>query len=197
MNTLIKAEKSSLHRFDPTGTAVPLLGTRSTASLFEFHIEERLQCGITGQVKYTKISNNTLCNQMELRIPLDQATNRDEVEIIKNRKKQRLAQAQEGTTGDGTNGAPSGMGVAMGVGGPVEEEEDDKLIVPLSACLSTFFVDETIEYRNPSLGPHTMRGTANKTVTLATFPPYLMVKLGRYYVGENWVQVKVIFAIML
>ena len=36
-----------------------------------------------------------------------------------------------------------------------------------------------------------MLGTANKTVALATFPPYLMVKLGRYYVGENWVQVKV------
>ena len=129
---------------------------------------------------------------MELRIPLDQASNRDEVEIIKNRKKQRLAETQEGL---GTNGDGASAGVGVGVA-PAADEEDDKLIVPLSACLSTFFVDETIEYRNPSLGPDTMRGTANKTVTLATFPPYLMVKLGRYYVGENWVQVKVIITII-
>ena len=59
LNSLIKAEKSSLSRIDPTGTAVPLLGTRSTAALFEFHIEERLQCAIPGQVKsYTKNNNN-------------------------------------------------------------------------------------------------------------------------------------------
>ena len=87
---------------------------------------------------------------MELRIPLDQATNRDEVEIIKNRKKQRLAQTQEGL-GNAGDGPSSGVAVAVGVA-PAEDEEDDKLIVPVSACLSTFFVDETIEYRNPSLG---------------------------------------------
>ena len=86
---------------------------------------------------------------MELRIPLEQATNRDEVEIIKNRKKQRLAQSQEGAGGAATGGDGSSSGVGVGAG---VDEEDDKLVVPVAACLSTFFVDETIEYRNPSLG---------------------------------------------
>jgi hypothetical protein len=58
------------------------------------------------------------------------------------------------------------------------DDEDDKLIVPFAACVESYFGDSEIhEFRNPSLGPDAGLGRALQTVRLATFPPYLIVKV--------------------
>ena len=46
-------------------------------------------------------------------------------------------------------------------------EEDETLIVPFSACLNTFFSEEVIQYRNPSLGPN-VSGPAMRTTKIGT-----------------------------
>jgi ubiquitin carboxyl-terminal hydrolase 5/13 len=68
------------------------------------------------------------------------------------------------------------------------DEEEEKLIVPFQCCLNTFFGVEYLEYKNPGVGSLTL---TQKTCRLKNFPRYLMIKLGRYYVGSNWVQVKI------
>ena len=57
--------------------------------------------------------------------------------------------------------------------------------VPLSACLSKWAADETVEgYRSAAAGGATV--TATRRQRLASFPPFLAVQLKRYYVASDW-----------
>lgn len=56
--------------------------------------------------------------------------------------------------------------------------------VPFSSCLEEYFKAATVDIRNPSLG--SAPSTATKTAAFSSFPKYLMVKLGRYYVDKSW-----------
>eukprot|EP01036_Dinobryon_divergens_P026939 gene26942-35638_t len=103
-----------------------------TASIFQFHLENRYQCTLTNQVRYSKQGQQSLNNILELRIPLDMAA--------------------------------------------------------VLQCLGSFFAAETVDLFNPTMQQIV---PCLKTTRFKTFPRYLMVKLGRYYVGPNWVQVKI------
>ena len=134
-----------------------------TASIFGFGVESRYQCSVTGQVRY--VSSKDFENTLELRIPLDAAINTAEVEHVREAKKARIEQQTSVSA---------------------HELEDVKLHIPFAACLNTVFGSELVEYNNPSVGH---RASATKSIKLKNFPRYLMVKLARYYVGPNWVQV--------
>lgn len=101
-------------------------------------------------------------NTLELRIPLESATNREQVEMLQESKKAR----HEGKEGEKEEEKKSGDTKAPGP----QEEEDVKLVVPFEACLETFFGDEVVEYKNPSIGH---LAPANRRARLKTFPRYV------------------------
>lgn len=167
LEQLSKSERINLHRLvsasDPPTYLSP---SQFSSSLFEFYFETRLQCLSTFQVKYSMLNRASLCNVWDLRIPLNNA-----VQVI--------------DTSDATNDTL--------IKKPRIENEDSnsiepKLLVPFSQVLENFFRSETIEFTNPSLGypAPTLSSTKFKT-----FPKYLMIKLGRYYVDKDWKQIKV------
>lgn len=159
-----KSERATLHRYG---------GGPSSSTIFEFHVQNRIQCSVTGQVKYSDaMSQQNLFTVMELRIPLGCAVNKAEVETIQEMKRSRKESLEK-------NG---------GTDAECKEEEDPKLEVPFSACLQTFFADSTIDYLNPTVG---QKAPATNSVRLKTFPRYLMIKLGRYTIDSSWRQVKV------
>lgn len=60
--------------------------------------------------------------------------------------------------------------------------------VPFSACLERLVAPELLDdYHSAALGRRTK---ATKQTRVASFPPYLMLALRRYYVGEGWVPKK-------
>ena len=64
------------------------------------------------------------------------------------------------------------------------QEEAPTPIVSLSSCLDSFSeVEYTDGYFSPAAGA---KVTVERTTRFATFPKYLWVQLGRYYVGEDW-----------
>lgn len=135
-----------------------------TSSIFEFTTETRLECHETRRVKYLS-GKKSIANTLELRIPMDAAVNRDEVERHNESKRARVEE----------NPAAA-----------LDPDDDVKLVIPFERCLETFFSPEVVAFRSQGV----VR-PATRTTKLKTFPRYLMVKLGRYYVGPNWVQVRV------
>ena len=99
LDVLAKAEHASLRRLDPAVLEASPLGPRATQALFEFHVETRRQCARTGQVWYSPLGRATRAMELEMQIPLHQATNRDAVEAAKNRKKQRLDGGEASSSG--------------------------------------------------------------------------------------------------
>jgi len=68
--------------------------------------------------------------------------------------------------------------------GGKNEEEAPTPIVPLSACLDSFAdVEHTDDYYSPAAQA---KVTVARTTRFSTFPKYLWLQLGRYYVGEDW-----------
>jgi ubiquitin carboxyl-terminal hydrolase 5/13 len=136
--------------------------TSTTNGLFSFDMEERYECDITKQVKYVT-GQQTRQNVLELRIPLedfqetvsDSAVSEEKVSEAEGLKRQKL-------NNEANVSCPT---------------------IPFEACLDAYFRGSCVDIRNPSLGSDL--SIATKTVTFATFPKYLMVKLGRYacYVG--------------
>ncbi len=165
LQVMSRTERASLTRMYPLNDIISQQKRKKfTSSLFEFEVESRYECTITHQVRYIS-GRQSLQNTMELRIPLTSAVNKKEVEQFQEFKKQKLE----------TSDAATGNSM-----------EEVKLLVPWEACLDTFFRDSIVEFRNPSLGsvvPTTRR------VRMSNFPRYLMIKLGRYYTDDNWVQV--------
>jgi ubiquitin carboxyl-terminal hydrolase 5/13 len=82
LDTMSKSEKTSLQRIDINSSAF-------TPSIFDFNVEYKFVCPITGQVKY-KTEKNSLLN---LYIPLDKAVNKDEVE-----QEAKKARVEEGSS---------------------------------------------------------------------------------------------------
>jgi ubiquitin carboxyl-terminal hydrolase 5/13 len=138
------------------------VGSTTTSGLFEFKVESRWQCTTTGQVRYKEALENTL----NLVIPLHRATNKAEVESRQESKRQRVGE-------DGSAGST---------------EEDLRLHVPLAACLESAFGESTVDFVTHAAGRAV---PTPQRVRIATYPRYLMVKMGRYAVNERWQQVKI------
>lgn len=151
-----------------------------SAKLFEFGIETRIECLTSHRVSY-KTERTPI---LSLNIPLDAAVNLDEVTGYNEREQKR--QKLKG-----------------------EQAEEEKVLpkVPFSACLEKFGApfeiddyrsaylkattkvsDGQNQTRRPARCPLNSMGVlqAMSSTGFASFPPYLMVHLRRYYAGEDW-----------
>lgn len=132
------------------------VSNKSTAALFDYLIEKRMECVTTKQVKYI-CNESTMFNIMELRIPTDFIP--------------------KSTAGDANESKK------------MKVDESD-VVIPFQACLDAYFESCVVSIRNPSVS-NTDNVDAVVTSKMATFPRYLLVKLGRYYVDDKWRQCKV------
>ncbi|CAE7498314.1 UBP14, partial [Symbiodinium microadriaticum] len=169
LDQIDRTERTALGRMGAPHDAL------STPSVFKFELEERYQCSVTGQVRYM-CGSQTAQNVLELRIPLNRAVNREEVAAHQLERKRKLTECSG--KADDTNISASC-------------DEDPKLVVPFAACLESHFAEDTVEYRNPSLGPDSPMTPAMKSIRFGNFPRYLMIKLGRYYVDTDWTMKKI------
>ena len=159
LNIMKRAERNGIDRiFGKDGNK------QSTASFFEFYMEKRVQDIYSGEVKYiSNVDVNSVQNLLELRIPLDKATNIKEIEMARVSKKLRIEDELSKSDID-----------AM------------KLFVPFEVCMESYFGEERTEMMVNGL----MR-SVSITNKFMGFPKYLMIKLGRYMIDSKWKQLKI------
>ncbi|KAG2483306.1 hypothetical protein HYH03_017809 [Edaphochlamys debaryana] len=180
--------------------AAPSAATLPLPAAFRLTLEDRLQCSESGAVSY----RNTPSSLLMLQVPLEAATNQEAVAEYRDRqaKRQRLkeqqAQAYIGATpeGDATAAAAAGGAAATGdqVSGPgsgavvvVAGAEEEAVLprVPFDACLQRFAGSEVVDdYSSAALGGR--RTAATKRTRFASFPPYLLVQINRYFQDTDW-----------
>lgn len=156
-----RAERTGASRLSPGS---PEGAFEPTASLFQFQFEDRTECQQSGKVRYVARSDNL----MALSIPVDAATNQDQVrEYEEHRQKKQKTDSSE--------------------------EEPVIPHVPFKACLDALAAPETItEFMSPATGT---RGVALKQTRVKTFPDYLVVVLRRYYLADDWTPKKLIASV--
>ncbi|XP_050025600.1 ubiquitin carboxyl-terminal hydrolase 5 [Dermacentor andersoni] len=130
------------------------------ADCLKFEVEERIQCTESGKVRYTKRTDWLL----PLPVPLESATNKQEVDAYESEKEERLK-----------NGAK-------------KDTEPVRSKIPLSACLDAFASADLIsDFFSTAVNK---KVTAEKTTRLRTFPDYLMIQLKKFALGQNWIPKK-------
>ncbi|XP_035728148.1 ubiquitin carboxyl-terminal hydrolase 5-like [Vespa mandarinia] len=146
-------DRNSRHQANPTDS-------------FKFKVEERYQCTRSGKVKYTYRPEYIL----PLPIPLEAATNKEEVAAYEALKKETEAKGQK-----------------------VDPNTFVRPRIKLMSCLETFIQPEIVEqFYSSALNEKT---TAQKTTRLATFPDFLLMHLKKFTMKENWSPVKLDVAI--
>ncbi|KAG5191063.1 hypothetical protein JKP88DRAFT_347491 [Tribonema minus] len=168
MQHLLQLLERNERRVGADGAALP------THSLFQFKCEDRQECMRTNMVRYREGAKE---NVLSLKIPLEAATNKAEVEAYKERvsKKQKVGDAAQTSAAEDEEASSAHAPFAASEVRPA---------VPLSACLETFFAPEMVANFISTAVPG--RGMASKRQRLANFPRYLLVQLKRYYVDESW-----------
>lgn len=136
-----------------------------TSSLFEFHVEDKMTLLDSNEVKISRPSPNTLRKMLDLPVPLSKA-----IRVVREEQ-----EAKRARLGEKENSAAS-------------RDETEDLQVPFEACLEAWQGKEIVHLSHPSTGS---LAPFLKFTRLKTFPRYLIVKLERYYVGDNWVQKKI------
>lgn len=132
-----------------------------------FNVEDRVECMASKKVKYTR--RVEYC--MPLTIPLEKATNLDEVKEYLEKK------------GKEVKGAPN------------NDKDVVRHKVPLQACLERFFADEIIDqFYSAAIKGIT---TAKKTSRLVNMPDYLMMHLRKFTLGDDWVPKKLDVAVQM
>ncbi|KAJ0264582.1 Ubiquitin carboxyl-terminal hydrolase 14 [Hirschfeldia incana] len=127
---------------------------------FKFGVEEKVLCS-SGKVSYNKREDCIL----SLNIPLQEATNKDELEAFNNQK--------------------AGKGLEEN---NMSTDEIVRPRVPLEACLATFASPEEIhDYYSTALKGKT---TAIKTTGLTSFPDYLVLHMRKFVMEAGWVPKK-------
>ena len=152
-----KYERSALQRIESNTQNAKY----PTPSIFEFYFETRIQFNGSNKVKYlgAREANNRQ-NILELRIPIDRATNRSEVELSRDTKRPKL---------------DSDSNIESKQLEVVSNEEEIRFQVPFEACLQDYFEPEYIEMNDRGVIVN-----AKKTLRFIGFPKYLMIKLARY-----------------
>jgi ubiquitin carboxyl-terminal hydrolase 5/13 len=169
LETLKRDERNSLLRFDDS-SAQPY----STTSLFEFYLQEKHKLIDSNQVKLSKPNQNTLRVMLELPVPLE-----------------KIVPLPSTASTNATNISTKAM-----------EKEDPEMkrariepsmytentTVAFKDCLEAWQSSEMLLLEHPQTH---VKVPFLKTTKFLTFPRYLIVKLNRYYIGDNWVQKKI------
>lgn len=137
-----------------------------TSALFEYHLEMKYKAIESNEVKFTPTGPQTLFNTLELSIPLDKAM----VKIPTSEESPRPDSKRPRTEASSIN-----------------NQED--LVVPFEACLEHYFEPEIVSLTHPVTQERDV--PFSKVLRFKTFPRYLIIKLARYYIGDNWVQKKI------
>lgn len=140
--------------------------TDNPADALKFQVEDRVECGASGKVKYTK--RDEYC--LSLHIPLSMATNQDEVHEYE----EKVAEAESR-------------------GQKLDPALEVRPRIPLQYCLDRFVQVETVEqFYSSAIDGQTI---AKKTARLATMPDYLILHLKKFTLREDWTCVKLDVAI--
>lgn len=127
---------------------------------FKFGIEDRIQCP-SGKVTYNRRFDYIL----SLNIPLNQATNKDQLEAFQKRKAEGESEGKETAAG-----------------------EVVRPRVPLEACLASYSApEEVMDFYSTALKSKT---TATKTTGLTSFPDYLVLHMRKFVMEDGWVPKK-------
>ena len=125
---------------------------------FQFTIQEKIQCSVTGAVRYDKRKDNML----SLFVPMDKSINKDEVKAFESLKQKYKEENKE----------PD-----------VSEIVIPK--VPFSELLTTFIEKQVVEnFRNPLLDNQLV--DAHKFTSILTFPKYLFIHIRRFTITDDW-----------
>ncbi len=127
----------------------------------QFEVEDRLECGSTGKVKY----HSRVEDFMPVAIPLEAATNQEAVDEWK--KKVAEAEAK---------------------GEKLTDKEKVRPLIPFEACLQSFLSTEEVSDFYSEAAK--MKTFAKKTIRLKTFPDYLLIQLKKFAVDDHWVPYK-------
>ncbi|PFH34670.1 hypothetical protein BESB_067030 [Besnoitia besnoiti] len=170
--------------------------------LFTFAVEQRIECAETKQVRYSYTRQQILA----LPVPVDPAIQERfeqtqlEHEEAERRLKKRQKKAEEDGPGtdkdlEGRSSPDSTTTVSSenGVGGGFSPGGDEASCPPPPAQLPAFTLNECLEsflastvlkdFYSSATGK---RGEASKQLRLASFPPYLVVQLKRFFADKNW-----------
>ncbi|EDW93854.1 ubiquitin carboxyl-terminal hydrolase 5 [Drosophila yakuba] len=131
------------------------------ADALKFLLEDRVECLASRKVKYKTREEYSF----RLPVPLDKATNLDEVREFQEREK-----------------------AARETGQRLLDRDIVRHKVPLQACLERFFGPELIEqFYSTAIDGKT---NARKITRLATMPDCLMIHVGKFTLGDDWVPKK-------
>ncbi|ALC43107.1 CG12082 [Drosophila busckii] len=131
------------------------------ADALKFQLEDRVECMASHKVKYKTREEYSF----RLPIPLEQATNLDDVREYQEREQAARATGQR-----------------------LIDRDIVRHKVPLQACLERFFATELIDqFYSAAINGKT---TAKKTTRMATMPDFLMIHLGKFTLGDDWVPKK-------
>ncbi|BDA47746.1 Ubiquitin carboxyl-terminal hydrolase 5 [Coccomyxa sp. Obi] len=177
LDVLSRAERSVGDRLGPAA-GLP------TVAAFGFQVEDRVQCSETGRVSYRRTPQNV----MALDIDPEAATNKEELEEYKERTAKRAKLKEEDATAyiQASTLPDGGDDTAPAVTAITKDARDEPILprVPFASCIERWGATEEMDdYLSAALGRRT-RGL--KHSRFATFPPFLMVQLKRYYVGKDW-----------
>lgn len=140
-------------------TAPP--GLTNPAHCFKYQTEERIECVVSGKVRYSKREDKLLA----LPVPMEMATNKSEVAAWEARKKELAAQKLR-----------------------INPDDVVRARVPFPVCLARYEAPvEVPDFYSPAVGGKSL---AKKTTRFASFPPYLMVQMSKFTLGDDWVPKK-------
>ncbi|XP_065842340.1 ubiquitin carboxyl-terminal hydrolase 5-like [Oscarella lobularis] len=129
---------------------------------FRFEVEERLECGSSGCVRYTSRSDTL----WSLPVPLEAAINKEDVAAWEVKRKEMEAKKEQ-----------------------IKPDDIVRPIVHLSAAIAAFAQPETLtDFFSTAINAKT---TATKTTHFATFPDYLMIQMKKFTLGDDWVPKKI------
>lgn len=131
------------------------------ADALKFSVEDRVECGASGKVKYTR--RDEYC--LPLQIPVHLATNRDEVREYDAKVAEAEANGQK-----------------------LDPNSHVRARVTLQSCLDRFGETEIVEqFYSSAINGQTI---AKKTTRLATMPDYIFLHLKKFTLREDWTCVK-------
>lgn len=172
------------------------------ARCLQFEVEDRIECGSTGKVRYVCLVNDcndhhvSFCHHLRryltrtedyfpLPIPLSEATNKAEVTAWEQQKAQMEAKGEN--VSDREKVRPVIPFQACLRSFREEEQVASFLLLLVSSLLSTLFSSQVPDFFSSATKEKTF---AKKRMRFKTFPDYLIIQLKKFDVDASWVPYK-------